>query len=77
MYPFFSPLERTASAAAALGEPAERHSFSCPLLSLLFERSDTSGWRLAPMKREERRGVTDAPLALRGPLPWRPSPSFY
>jgi hypothetical protein len=43
--PFFSLLERTASAAAALGEPAERHSFSCLLLllSLLFACSEAGG----------------------------------
>jgi hypothetical protein len=38
-----------------------------------FERSETGGLGACPHKERNEVKVNDAPLALRGPLPWRPS----
>jgi hypothetical protein len=51
----------------------ERIPLTKPLLfsQSSFERSEAGGLGVCPHEREIQR-ENDAPLALRGPLPWRP-----
>jgi hypothetical protein len=47
------------------------HVSASPLFLLPSSAASLGVWELAPIK-ERRREAGDAPLALRGPLPWRP-----